>query len=138
MELFDFLKVMFSKNGEYEKLKDYEKKKFFFMVSCRFMSIAYPIQANMFNNIRVNQARTLDYWHRNMINAHNGIPNWIYTKTKKSSEKKVTKVPSDDAIKIYLTKNNYSMKQLDESVKLLGADSTYAPIFKIEKLLNSQ
>lgn len=132
MELFDFLKLMFSRGDSYDKLKDYEKTKFFFM-SNRFFSIAYPVQAQMFNHIRVNQARVLDYWHRNMIHAYSKVPDWIYTKTKKSAEKKTTKVPSDDAIQLYLSKNNYSYRQLEESIKMLGPDSTYAPIFKLEK-----
>lgn len=137
MELFDFIKVLFGNKAEYERLKDYEKNKFFFMTN-RFMFISYPVQAQMFNHIKVSQARVLDYWHRNMSHVYGRVPDWIYTKTKKAAEKKTTvKVPSDEAIEMYLTRNGYSRRQLDESVKILGAESTYAPIFKIDKMLKS-
>lgn len=136
MELFDFIKVLFGNKAEYEKLKDYEKSKFFFMTN-RFMAISYPVQAQMFNHIKVNQARVLDYWHRNMTHVFGRVPDWIYTKTKKSAETKKVKTPSDEAIDLYLTRNGYSHKQLNESIKMFGAESTYAPIFKIEKMLKS-
>lgn len=135
MELFDFIKILFSDRAEYAKLKDYEKSKHFFMTQ-RFMSIAHPVQAQMFNHIRVNNARVLDYWHRGMSHKYTSVPDWIYTKTKKAAvDKKTTKVPSDEAIKIYLDRNNYSQRQLDDAIKLLGAESVYAQIFKIDKVL---
>lgn len=139
MELFDFLKVLFKRNSqEYKEMKDYEKSKFFFMTN-RFMSIAFPVQAHKFNHIKVNQARVLDFWHRSLTHSYSGVPDWIYTKTKKAAgtEKKADKVPSDEAIRIYLDKNGYSKRQLEESVKMLGAESTYAPIFKIDKLIKN-
>lgn len=137
MELFDFIKVLFTRgSSEYDKMKDYDKSKFFFMTN-RFMGIAYPVQANMFNHIRVNQARTLDYWHRSLTHQYNGVPDWIYTKTKKAAatDAKKAKVPSDEAIQAYLSRNGYSQRQLQDAVKMIGPEATYAPIFKLEKLM---
>lgn len=136
MELFPFIKILFENPSEYAKLKSYEKSKFFFMTN-RFLSIHYPIQANQFNNIHVETDRVLDYWQKNLQSICKGnVPGWIYTKTKKVKEEK-TKIPSEEAIRFYLEKKNYSRKQLDQSLKMFGA-STYDPIFEIESLLNSK
>ena len=135
MDLFKFIKVIFESPSEYKKLKGYEKSKFFFMTN-RFLSISYPVQANQFNNINVETDRVLDFWQRN-LHKSGKVPYWIYTKTKKDKVDKKIKIPSEEAIKIYLEKKNYSKKQLEQSLKMIG-ESTYDPIFEIEALLNSK
>src|SRR3972149_8369660 len=134
MELFQFVKVLFENPSEYHKLRSYEKSKFFFMTQ-RFLSIHYPIQANQFNNIHIETDRVLDFWQKNLQGAWKGkVPYWIFTKTKKSETKK-SKVPSEEAIQLYLEKKGYSRKQLDQSLKMMG-ESTYDPIFEIDSLLS--
>lgn len=137
MELFDFIKALFERPNDYAKLKDYEKAKFFFMCQ-RFFSIAYPVQAQAFNHIKVPQARVLDYWQRNLTKIYTKVPDWIYTKTKKTvKETKVKAPPSDEAIRMYLEKNKYSMRQLEDAVAIFGREQVYAPMYKIDKLLGS-
>jgi hypothetical protein len=134
MELFPFIKILFENPAEYKKLRSYEKSKFFFMTN-RFLSISYPVQANQFNNIHIETDRVLDFWQRN-LKSIGRVPGWIFTKTKKEKSEKV-KVPSEEAIKLYLEKKGYSRKQLNQSIKILG-ESTYNPIFEIDSLLNSK
>lgn len=133
MELFDFIKIIFEKPEEYKKLKPYEKAKFFFMTN-RFMGIAYPIQAQMFNHIKIPQASTLDYWHRNLRNVYKSVPDWIYTKTKKTKADAKIDWPSEEAIQVYLTKNKASRRDLEQAVKMFG-ESTLDPIHKIDRLI---
>ena len=52
MKLFDYIKVLFGKDPQWEKLKGYDKSKNSFMTN-RFMSIKFPIQANMFNALKI-------------------------------------------------------------------------------------
>lgn len=102
----------------------------------RFMSIRYPSQANMFNNIHIEPSKVLDYWQKSLGN--NGkTPYWIYTKTKKTGKEEKIKVPTEEAIKYYLQKKNYSQKDLDQAVKFFGAKA-YDPIFLVEELLSDK
>lgn len=138
MELFDFVKIIFEKPKEYSKIKDHEKKKFFFMVN-RWISIVYPVQANQFNNIHIETDRVLDFWQRNLQSVCKGkTPFWIYTKTKKSEKIEKSKIPSEESINLYLERKGYSKRQLDQSIKILGESTTYAPIFEIESLLKDK
>ena len=52
MKLFDYIKVLFGRDPQWEKLKGYDKSKNSFMTN-RFMSIKFPIQANMFNALKI-------------------------------------------------------------------------------------
>ncbi len=133
MELKDFLKIFFEKPNEYSKLTSSEKTKFFFMLQ-RFMSISLPLQANAFNNIRISQAKTVDYWHTNMSKLYKKAPDWIYTKTNKVKHKNIS-MPSDEAVKFYLDKMNISKRDLNDAIKLFGEEAL-EPIRRIEKILS--
>jgi len=133
MELFEFVKILFEKPEEYKKLKQHEKAKFFFMVS-RFCSINFPIQANMFNHIKISQAETLDYWHDNLTRLFKKVPHWIYVKTKGNSKKEKISWPSEEATKIYLERTGKSRRDLQDAVKMFGAEA-FEPIKRLEKLM---
>lgn len=135
MELFDLIKIIFEKPAEYEKVGRYDKAKNFFMIN-RFMSISYPIQANAFNHIRISQPEIIDYWHSNLRRIYTKTPTWMYVKTKKKKVEKI-KMPSEEAISIYLSKTGYTRKSLDQALKFFGKD-TLEPIFKIDKLIEEQ
>ena len=51
MKLFDYIKVLFGKDSEWEEATDYDKSKNSFMTN-RFMSAKFPVQANLFNQFR--------------------------------------------------------------------------------------
>ena len=52
MKLFDYIKVLFGKDVNWDKVSNYDKSKNSFMTN-RFMSIKFPIQANMFNTLKI-------------------------------------------------------------------------------------
>lgn len=133
MELFDVVKILFEKPDEWDKLKPYEKAKFFFMIN-RFCAIAYPEAANAFNHIKIPQAQALDFWHKNFRKLYTRIPDWIYTKTKKKEKEKKIKMPSEDAVRYYLSKQQLSMRELQDAIKMFGEDSVLEPIRKIDRL----
>jgi len=137
MQLFDFIRILFENPNAYSELSNYDKAKQFFMTN-RFMSIQYPIQANMLNHIRIPQAKAVDYWHRNMTNVYTKVPNWIFAKgQKKAAKEKETKVklPGKPAIKAYLEAHRISSRELDEAFQMFG-DSVYDPIRRLEQVMN--
>lgn len=133
MELKDFIKTVFEKPEEYLELRS-EKAKFFFMTQ-RFMSIAFPIQAQAFNHIKIQQSVTMDYWQESMTKLYKKTPSWIYTKTKKADKKKVKEdMPSDEAINYYLERTRMSKRELTDAIKLFGEEAI-EPIRRIESIM---
>jgi hypothetical protein len=137
MELKDFMRAVFERPEDYKDVTSSEKAKFFFMTQ-RFMSIAFPIQAQAFNHIRIPQAETMDYWQESMSKLYKKTPGWIYTKTKKNTDKKKkSEAPSDEAITYYLDKMKMSKRELDEAVRLFG-DEAFEPVRRIETIMNEK
>ena len=135
MELFDFIKVLFEKPAEWPKVTNYEKSKFFFMLN-RICSIQYPVQANMFNNIKVSKTDVADYWQENLRKIFKRTPEWVWPKKKAEAKTAKLKKPSAEAIQMYLSRYDMSERELTESIKLFGADQTYAPIKQLEKMIS--
>ena len=134
MELKDFIKILFQDKEAFENLNRNEKAKFFFMTN-RIMSIAFPIQAQMFNHTRISQPHAVDYWQGQMSKLYKKTPSWVYTSSaskRKKTEK--AKWPSDEAISFYLERTNMSRRDLKEAVDIFGSEAL-APIFKIEKIM---
>ena len=136
MELKDFIKALIERPEDYKNLRSTEKAKFFFMTQ-RFMSIAFPIQAQAFNHIKISQAETLDYWQSSLNKLYKKTPTWIYTKTKKADKAKKLEMPSDEAVKYYLERTKMSKKQLDDAIKMFG-DEALEPIRRIETIMNEK
>lgn len=136
MQLFEFIKILFENKKEYKKLGRYDKAKQFFMVN-RFMSIAYPGQANMLNHIKIPQAGAVDYWHNNMTNIYTKVPNWVFAKGQKKaaeSNKTAKKLPEKTIIRKYLQAHKITQRDLDDAYQLFG-DSVYDPIRRMEKVM---
>jgi hypothetical protein len=138
IQLFDYIKLVFSKDGkEWKSLKNTDKSRNFFMLN-RFMSIKYPIQANMLSHYKINAESVSDYWHRSMSSLHSGTPKWIYTKTlKKKDVEEKQNLPSPEMIKWYCEKNEISRKDFDQQVKFFGEEFT-KELRSLEKTLKSQ
>jgi hypothetical protein len=85
MELFDIIKLIFSKKG-WERVSGLDKSRNFFMIN-RIMSIQFPIQAQQFNKSKINPIPVTDWWNGAMSSHYKNTPPWIYTKTKKSEKK---------------------------------------------------
>jgi len=114
MKLFDFIKVLFGRDLQWEKLKGYDKSKNSFMVN-RFMSIKFPMQANMFNALKIDPIGQAEAW-RMVASKFNRVPGFIYTKTK-ASKKIKTWVPDPKALEFYLKINEIGERDFKEAMK---------------------
>lgn len=117
-KLFDFIKVIFSKDGSYEQLTVSDKVKHTFMLN-RFCAIKYPIQANLFNVTGMNPLGIAESW-RMVTKQYGRVPGWIYIKTKKakSKTKKEKYKPSDDVILEYMKINEIGQREIDDAMRL--------------------
>ena len=107
-KLFDYIKVFFENQEEYNKINDLQKAKHYFMLN-RFMSIKYPIQALGFSNMRINGSAVSDCWHI-VANQYKRVPGWIFTKTKSQTSKVAQYEPDDDVLAFYLKRTMLSDK----------------------------
>jgi hypothetical protein len=138
MELFDYVKVVFSKNEKaWKELNDVDKSRNFFMLN-RFMSIRYPMQALALSPLRVHMPSVSNYWHRTMTQLHGGpVPKWIYAKTLKKNTDPKVKMPTDKMIRWYCEKNEMSESDFNRHVEFFGNDFL-KEILQLEKVLKSQ
>jgi hypothetical protein len=138
IQLFDYLKLVFSKNEkDWKDLKDTDKSRNFFMLN-RFMAIQFPVQANYLSHYKIDPVAVSDYWHRTMSSKFSSTPKWVYAKTiKKKDQEKKLDLPSNEMIKWYCEKNEISRSEFDLNVKFFG-ESFLDEIKKLEKILKSQ
>ena len=114
MKLFDYIKVLFGRDPQWEKLKGYDKSKNSFMTN-RFMSIKFPIQANMFNALKIDPVGQAESW-RMVASKFNRVPGFIYTKTKASKKVKIWE-PNPKALELYLKINEIGERDFKEAMK---------------------
>ena len=102
MELFDFIKVVFTDPVTYSSLTPGEKRKHYFMCQRRF-AINFPMQANALQNLKINQAAVMDFWQIFLRKQYKFVPGWMYTKgVKKAQAVKEKQIPiSKEVIKEY-------------------------------------
>ena len=117
MQLFDYIKVMFDSSSKYSELNDYDKRKNSFMLN-RFMSIKYPIQANLFNFLNTDAVGASDSWRR-VTAQYKRTPGWIFTKVKKNPKKAQREyTPSEEAVSLFISMNQIGRREFDEAMKL--------------------
>ena len=78
---FDIIKMMFTDTPSFNNLSNLILSKNFFMIN-RIMSIMFPMQAQCFNNLDINQAEVIKTWQR-FATAKLGygrVPGFVYTK----------------------------------------------------------
>lgn len=122
---------MFDSNSDYSEVTDYTKRKNSFMLN-RFMSIKYPIQANLFNFLNTDPVGASDSWRRVTVQFKR-TPGWIFTKVKKSPKNNTKEyIPSDEAINLFLTINQIGKREFEEAMKL-NRDETVKYLQIIEK-----
>jgi hypothetical protein len=115
MELFDFVRVLFTDPKKYSTLRNVDKSKHFFMIN-RFMSIKHPITAQSLNRVGTNSWAIIDLWQI-VASRFSKVPGWIYTKTKKSSTEKAWK-PNSDVAAIWMQRNEVGERELKEAIRL--------------------
>jgi hypothetical protein len=92
MELFDIVKTIFKSDKDWDKVSRNDKTKNFFMLN-RIMSIQFPMQAHQFNHTKISPRPVADWWHNTLSRHYTKMPSWIFTKTKKSQQKKISTTP---------------------------------------------
>lgn len=133
MDLFEFIDTLFSKE-KYAIVPDSIKNKHFFMTQ-RFMSIRYPMEANNFNVIGINQVIAMDFWHMILAKRFTKKPFWIFTKTKKSKDKeKSHKIEKMNLKLVNFYLKNKKMDRRDfEFLKEIYPDKLHEELKRIEK-----
>jgi hypothetical protein len=119
MELFDFIKIIFSNPEEYAKIMPGEKRKHFFMCNRRF-SIQHPLQANALQISKINQEAVIDWWQRFLRTTYKGYyPKWMYTTgVKKAQESKEKKIKvSNELIREFCKWNKIDKKTVEDALE---------------------
>jgi len=116
MKLFDYIKVLFGKDVNWDKLSNYDKSKNSFMTN-RFMSIKFPVQANLFNTLKIDPVGQAEAW-RLVSSKFNRVPGFIYTKVKKSPKQKAKEWnPNPKAKELYMKLNEIGEREYREALK---------------------
>jgi len=137
MDLFELIKQMFDRTSKWEKIKTYDKSRNFFMIN-RFMSINFPMQANMFNNRHISSSSAIDSWKDVVNRLFTKPPSWMYTKTKKAASGSGSKkYPERETVYQWMKINNMSKHDLDSMMELME-DETINEITKFEKMLKEK
>lgn len=139
MDLSEFLKIMFEKPSLWPTVTRSDKQRFFFMTQ-RMLAAAYPVQAQSFNTIGVNQVDVMDYWQTQVTKIYKRQPDWLWgwSTAKKKSKKDKDKAPSEEAIAGYLELAELSRRELADAIELFGAEQAYAPIFRYQKTIEER
>lgn len=132
MDLFDYVKAIFSQSKDFENLKDYDKKKNAFMLN-RFFSINFPTQAQLFNRLNINPVGVADSWRKVGI-RYKKTPTWIFTKTKKKAKTSEFN-PSDEALSLYLKVNEIGMREYKDAMKY-SPERVVADLKSIQKQID--
>lgn len=114
MELFDFVKVMFTNPKKYSQIKNSDKSRHYFMIQ-RFFSIQHPTTAQQLNRVGINPWAVVDLWQL-VSSRFNRVPGWIYTKTKKVSTEKTWK-PDQEIAKIWMKRTGLGERDLKDLIK---------------------
>lgn len=119
MELFDLTKRLFDRGNSWNEVTNSDKSRHAFMVN-RFMSIKFPMQANILNNRNVDPRVTVDIWKDAMSRLYTKPPVWMYTKVAKKEKEK--KKSSKIAIDRFMKLNKLSRRDFDGIEELFSDD----------------
>lgn len=134
MELFDYIKTIFTQSNQFEKeVTNLDMKKHFFM-SNRFMSIQYPVQAAFFNKLGTSAIGVGHSW-RMVGRGFSRTPGWIFTKTKTA---KTDKWKPDEKAKMIFCKKRMIGDRDFKALYELDPDYVKEQIQKIEKHLDDE
>jgi hypothetical protein len=114
MQLFDYIKVLFGKDEHWDKVSNYDKSRNSFLVN-RFMGIKFPVQANLFNTLKIDPVGQAEAW-RMVSSKFNRVPGFIYTKVKKQPKKKEW-TPDSKAVELYMKFNEIGHREFNEAMK---------------------
>lgn len=121
MELFEFVKVLFTDPTRFSKIKSSDKGRHFFMVQ-RFMSIKFPTTAQQLNRVGMNGSAVMDLWQMIGMRFNGRVPGWIYTKTKKVEKNEKIYKPDPEAAKIWMQRNGLTERDLKDAIRFYPDD----------------
>ena len=138
MELFDFIKVIFTNPSEYSSTTPGEKRKHYFMCQRRF-AINFPMQANALQHLKINQNAVIDWWQWFLRKQYKFVPGWMYTKgVKKSQEVKEKKLTvSNELIKEYCKRFKVDSKSVRDALEFYPNDMI-KELKEFEKIINQK
>ena len=113
---FDIIKMMFTDVASFNNLSNLILSKNFFMIN-RIFSIMFPMQAQCFNNLDINQAEVIRAWQK-FATAKLGygrVPGFVYTKGAKASQEqnKIDNISKEDKEQ-YCKHYQISLKDFDD------------------------
>ena len=133
-KLFDFVKIMFTKKKQYAEIKNHNKKRHHFMIN-RFFAIKFPSNAQLFNINGINPIAVIDSWSL-VASRFRGVPGWIYTRTKKTAKKQAVSksqyIPSEEAIRVFIDKNEIGKREFKELEKF-AKEELYTKLQSIDR-----
>lgn len=132
MQLFDYIKVLFGKDSDWDKVSNYDKSRNSFMTN-RFMGIKFPIQANLFNALKTDPVGQAEAW-RMVASKFNKVPGFIYTQVKKRPTEKEW-VPNPTAVSLYMKLNEIGDREFKEAMKYNQSDIK-AAVTSLEKQMS--
>ena len=103
-ELIDVANAMFRDKKNWNKIKDEDKDKFFFIFN-RFFSKKYPTKSQLLNNKNVDKSTSLDLWYYFMLDKP--YPNWFWSKSPKFEKTDI----SDSDFKLLFLKLGLNKEQ---------------------------
>lgn len=135
MNPFELIKIMMESSSEYENVSKGDKRKNFFIIQRR-MAIQYPMQAQVFNGLKINQEQAVDVWARFLNKKYNKTPFWMYTKgvkaAKEAKEKKIN-IPTS-LIEEYAKRYKLDLKSVHDALEFFPQEMK-KEIKDFEKLL---
>lgn len=93
MDHIDILNAIFDVE-KWKHITQLEKKKHGFL-TMRQLSIAFPIEACKFSTLGTPYPEVLDFFHSFLSKKYNGVPPWVYTKSKSKKEKSNIKIDKE-------------------------------------------
>lgn len=124
---FDIFKMMFFNHEEFVRLPNEMLSQNFFIIN-QIMGIQYPMQAQAFNDSKINGAEVVRYWDIMLHSVgYRRVPAFVYTKGKKKAAEicnmKIDKV-SEPAKKYYAERNHVSITDVDNAIEIFGKRMT--------------
>lgn len=138
LSLFDISKIIFEKPGEWQDITPGEKRKNFFLLNRRF-AIQFPMQANVLQHLKINQAAVMDFWQVFLRKYYNKTPGWMYTKgvKKLEKEKENSTSVSSKLIEEYAKRMKIEKKSIYEALEHYP-DLIKKELKNFEKLINQK
>ena len=111
---FEIIKAFYKK--EWDKISDRDKSRNFFMIN-RICSIAYPLEANLFNHIKIQPDKVVDFWKIFITLKHKTPPSFIWTKTIKKEKEKSGIEYKEEVLNFIKEKNQISNREIQELIE---------------------